>query len=137
MNDALVCFKETKSKNYIWTVYKALVTNLTKFILIFCQCREKFNVDVKISVLWSAHVHMTCVYSVNVCCPLINVQVQSLEEEIEKEKKELNKSKISQEASIRKLKTELSATKQKLQETEVSCFIYFLYINMTLCISCI
>ena len=76
-------------------------------------------------------------YSVNVCCPLINVQVQSLEEEIEKEKEELNKSKISQEASIRKLKTELSGTKQKLQETEVSCFIYFLSINMTFCISCI
>ena len=48
-----------------------------------------------------------------------NVQVRSLEEEIEKEKEELNKSKISQEASIRKLKTELSGTKQKLQETEV------------------
>ena len=46
-------------------------------------------------------------------------QVRSLEEEIEKEKEELNKTKISQEASTRKLKTELSGTKQKLQETEV------------------
>ena len=54
--------------------------------------------------------------------------MQSLEEEIEKEKEELNKSKISQEASIRKLKTELSGTKQKLQETEVSNCIYFLSI---------
>ena len=44
-----------------------------------------------------------------------------LEEEIEKEKEELNKSKISQEAAIRKLKTELSGAKQKLQETEVGC----------------
>ena len=48
-----------------------------------------------------------------------HVQVRSLEEEIEKEKEELNKSKIAQEASTRKLKTELSGTKQKLQETEV------------------
>ena len=45
--------------------------------------------------------------------------MQSLEEDIEKEKEELNKTKISQEAAIRKLKTELSGTKQKLQETEV------------------
>ena len=45
--------------------------------------------------------------------------MRSLEEEIEKEKEELNKSKIAQEASTRKLKTELSGTKQKLQETEV------------------
>ena len=56
--------------------------------------------------------------------------MQSLEEEIEKEKEELNKSKISQEASIRKLKTELSGTKQKLQETEVGCCTYFLSVNM-------
>lgn len=45
--------------------------------------------------------------------------MRSLEEEIEKEKEELNKSKATQEASIKKLKTELSGTKQKLQETEV------------------
>ena len=51
MNHALVCSKETKSKNYIWMVYKALVRNLMKFILIFCQCRVKFNVHVKIPVL--------------------------------------------------------------------------------------
>lgn len=47
-------------------------------------------------------------------------QVRSLEEEIDKEKEELNKNKASQEASLKKLKTELSGTKQKLQETEVS-----------------
>ena len=49
-------------------------------------------------------------------CP----QVRSLEEEIDKEKEELNKNKTSQEVSLKKLKTELSGTKQKLQETEVS-----------------
>ena len=48
------------------------------------------------------------------------LQVRSLEEEIDKEKGELNKTKASQEASLKKLKTELSGTKQKLQETEVS-----------------
>ena len=47
-------------------------------------------------------------------------QVRSLEEQIDKEKEELNKTKASQEASLKKLKTELSGTKQKLQETEVS-----------------
>lgn len=47
-------------------------------------------------------------------------QVRSLEEEIGKEKEEVNKNKASQEASVKKLKTELSGTKQKLQETEVS-----------------
>lgn len=39
---------------------------------------------------------------------------------MEKEKEEINKNKTSQEASIKKLKTELSGAKQKLQETEVS-----------------
>ena len=46
-------------------------------------------------------------------------QVRSLEEQIDKEKEELNKTKASQEASLKKLKTELSGTKQKLQEMEV------------------
>ena len=54
-----------------------------------------------------------------VCWCLLCVQVQSLEQEIEKEKEDLSKAKISQEAAIRKLKAELSGTKQKLQETEV------------------
>lgn len=51
--------------------------------------------------------------------PLFDTQVRSLEEEIDKEKEEISKTKASQEASIKKLKTELSGTKQKLQETEV------------------
>lgn len=55
----------------------------------------------------------------NVTCTFIDTQVRSLEEEIDKEKEEISKTKASQEASIKKLKTELSGTKQKLQETEV------------------
>lgn len=51
--------------------------------------------------------------------PLFDTQVRSLEEEIDIEKEEISKTKASQEASIKKLKTELSGTKQKLQETEV------------------
>lgn len=51
--------------------------------------------------------------------PLFDTQVRSLEEEVGKEKEEISKTKASQEASIKKLKTELSGTKQKLQETEV------------------
>ena len=51
--------------------------------------------------------------------PVDNIR-HVFEEEIDKEKEELNKNKASQEASLKKLKTELSGTKQKLQETEVS-----------------
>jgi len=51
---------------------------------------------------------------------IFDTQVRSLEEEIDKEKEAVNKNKATQEASLKKLKTELSGTKQKLQETEVS-----------------
>ena len=56
--------------------------------------------------------------------PLFDTQVRALEEEIDKEKEEIIKTKQSQEDSIKKLKTELSGTKQKLQETEV-CQMWF------------
>lgn len=47
-------------------------------------------------------------------------QVKSLEEEIRKEKEELNANKNQQDATIKKLKNELSSTKQKLVESEVN-----------------
>ena len=49
------------------------------------------------------------------------LQVKSLEEEINQEKEEVRKSKVTQETTVKKLKLELSSSKQKLQETEVQC----------------